>query len=62
MIRFPKPDFESGYVLPETQTVAARAAGWETLDVVLLLLYNAILLLWAFVAFVRQDVTPGSAA
>ncbi|MBT3296595.1 MAG: 4Fe-4S binding protein [Verrucomicrobia bacterium] len=42
MIRFPKPDFESGYVLPETQTVAARAAGWETLDVVLLALALAV--------------------
>jgi ABC-type transport system involved in multi-copper enzyme maturation permease subunit len=40
----------------------AAALAAATLDVVLLLLYNAILLLWAFVAFVRQDVTPGSAA
>mgnify|MGYP001180988828 FL=1 len=34
--RFPKPEFESGHVPPETQTVAPRAAKWEYVDVAVL--------------------------
>lgn len=34
--RFPAPEFESGYVIPETQTVAPRALTFEYLDVVVL--------------------------
>lgn len=36
--RFPAPEFESGYTVPETQTIAPRALGWEYLDVVVLLM------------------------
>jgi len=42
VIRFPKPDFETGYVLPETQTVAARAQWLEYLDVAVLALALAV--------------------
>lgn len=34
--RFPKPDFESGYIRPDLLTPAPRAAALETLDVFLL--------------------------
>lgn len=34
--RFPEPEFESGHVPPETQTIAPRAAEWEYLDVAVL--------------------------
>jgi len=36
-LRFPPPDFESGYVMPTTQYPAARAQALEWLDVVVLL-------------------------
>ncbi|MGE3312479.1 MAG: 4Fe-4S binding protein, partial [Limisphaerales bacterium] len=36
-LRFPPPDFESGYVMPATQYPAARLQGLEWLDVVVLL-------------------------
>ena len=34
--RFPAPEFESGYVIPETQTVAPRSLSFEYLDVFVL--------------------------
>jgi NAD-dependent dihydropyrimidine dehydrogenase PreA subunit len=36
--RFPPPEFESGYALPETETPAPRALLWEIADVGLLVL------------------------
>jgi NosR/NirI family transcriptional regulator, nitrous oxide reductase regulator len=36
--RFPPPDFESGYVMPETGYPPARALSWEYVDGVVLLL------------------------
>jgi NosR/NirI family transcriptional regulator, nitrous oxide reductase regulator len=36
--RFPKPDFESGYVYPEHQFEAPRAVFWEYADVAVLIL------------------------
>jgi NosR/NirI family transcriptional regulator, nitrous oxide reductase regulator len=35
--RFPPPDFESGYVLPETEYPPARAVTWEYIDTAVLL-------------------------
>ncbi len=35
--RFPPPDFESGYVLPETHTPAARGVSWQSIDTAVLL-------------------------
>jgi ferredoxin len=34
--RFPAPEFESDYVVPETQTIAPRALAWEYMDVFVL--------------------------
>lgn len=34
--RFPKPDFESGYVRPDLLTPLPRAAVWETVDLIVL--------------------------
>ncbi|MBL9127980.1 MAG: 4Fe-4S binding protein [Verrucomicrobiales bacterium] len=36
-LRFPPPDFESGYAMPETTYPAARAQGWEWFDAIVLL-------------------------
>jgi NosR/NirI family transcriptional regulator, nitrous oxide reductase regulator len=36
--RFPPPDFESGYVMPETEYPPARALSWEYVDGVVLVL------------------------
>jgi NosR/NirI family nitrous oxide reductase transcriptional regulator len=36
--RFPPPEFETGYTMPETTTPGPRAWGWELLDVGLLVL------------------------
>jgi NosR/NirI family transcriptional regulator, nitrous oxide reductase regulator len=36
--RFPQPDFESGYVMPETGYPPARAVSWEYVDGVMLVL------------------------
>lgn len=36
-LRFPQPEFESGYAIPETQAPAARAPGWEVVDTAALL-------------------------
>ncbi len=36
--RFPPPDFESGYQLPETTYPAARATSWEIVDVAVLII------------------------
>lgn len=36
--RFPKPDFESGYVYPEYQLTNPRSAIWEYIDVAVLLI------------------------
>lgn len=41
-LRFPPPDFESGYTMPVTQYPAARWQGWEYLDVVVLLVSLAV--------------------
>lgn len=35
--RFPPPEFESGYVMPDTATPEPRAWGWEYVDVMVLL-------------------------
>jgi len=35
--RFPRPEFESGYVYPTNQLPAQRAQGWEYLDVAVLI-------------------------
>ena len=34
--RFPEPEFETDYTVPETQTVSPRALAWEYMDVVVL--------------------------
>jgi NosR/NirI family transcriptional regulator, nitrous oxide reductase regulator len=34
--RFPAPDFESGYVMPETEYPAARSSSWQYVDGILL--------------------------
>jgi hypothetical protein len=34
--RFPEPEFETDYKVPETQTVSPRALAWEYMDVVVL--------------------------
>ncbi len=36
--RFPPPEFESGYTMPETTVPAPRSLAWELIDVALLLL------------------------
>jgi len=36
--RFPRPDFESGYVQPEPTSPAARAAAWQYIDIAVLIL------------------------
>jgi len=41
--RFPEPDFESGYEVPETQTIAPRALSWEYLDVVVLFIALSVM-------------------
>ncbi|MDO9155082.1 MAG: 4Fe-4S binding protein [Paludibacter sp.] len=41
--RFPEPDFESGYVVPETQTIAPRALSWEYLDVAVLFIALSVM-------------------
>jgi NosR/NirI family nitrous oxide reductase transcriptional regulator len=41
--RFPEPDFESGYVIPETQTIAPRSLWIEYLDVFVLIVLLSIM-------------------
>jgi len=41
--RFPKPDFEEGYKIPETQIALARSGYWEYFDVALLTFLLSIL-------------------
>ena len=41
--RFPEPEFETDYTVPETQTVAPRALAWEYMDVMVLLLTLSII-------------------
>lgn len=43
--RFPRPDFESGYVRPATQTPAPRADYWQAIDL-LLLVAGLLLAVW----------------
>jgi ferredoxin len=50
--RFPKPDFQSGYTMPQTTAPAARARALERLDMVVLL---AALTLAAWIALRRRS-------